>query len=284
MKARRAVLVSALAPLLVAPQAFRVSVDAVEVDVFVGRRNQAILGLSADDFLLYDNDELQTIERLEATGLPVNVVLALDTSHSVRGEKLDHLKSAARDLLGSLSPEDGAAVVTFSSVVEATTAFDPPLDPLFAAIDQAESFGSTSLNDGVFAALKLAEEVKHPLLVVFTDGDDRFSWLDGDAVLETARKSEAPIFSVMERGARRSFSSSRVFLRRLADLSGGKLYESSAADMGDAFRKILAEAKTRYVLTFFPKDPKPGWHDLRIELRGRGAEVRARRGYYYFER
>ena len=263
-------------------QEFRVNVTAVEVDAFVGRGGKAILGLTPADFELYDDDSLQTIERIETQGLPVRVILALDTSHSVQGKKLEHLKSAARALLEALEPEDGAAVVTFSCVVEGTVAFDGPLDPLFSAVEKARSCGSTALNDGVFAALKLSEGVDHPMIVVFTDGDDRFSWLDGDQVLETAGISEAPIFVVTPRSDQGSLRLNRALLRHLSDLSGGELYEArSTGELADIFREVLAKAKTRYVLTFVPTDPKPGWHSLRIKLKTRRAEVRARRGYYY---
>ena len=104
---------------------------------------------------------------------------------------------------------------------------------------------------------------------------------DGDQVLETARKSEAPVFSVTA-GDPESSRLNRVFLRRLSDLSGGESYEArSTEQLAGIFQEVLAKAKTRYVLTFVPKDPQPGWHSLRIEVKRRRAEVRARRGYYY---
>ena len=263
-------------------QSFRMDVTAVQVDVFVGKGGRAITGLNTEDFELYDNGALQPIEKVESVSVPVNVILVLDVSQSVRGQKLEYLKEAARAMLNGLEPKDGAALVTFSSVVQANTAFEGPRKPLFDALSASSGFGSTSLNDGLFAALKLAEDVDHPVVLLFTDGEDRFSWLSKDQVYRGFRRSEASVFIVATRQEAPRLHLTDHFFKELSSMSGGSFFEADSAErLPEIFREILAQLKTRYVLTFFPQgDSEPGWHELRVRLKNRRADVRARRGYY----
>jgi hypothetical protein len=52
-------------------------------------------------------------------------------------------------------------------------------------------------------------------------------------------------------------------------------------ELTDAYRKILSEVSTRYLLVFpRPPDARPGWHDLRVKVTGASdASVRTRSGY-----
>ncbi|HSF14041.1 MAG TPA: VWA domain-containing protein [Vicinamibacteria bacterium] len=263
------------------PQAFRVDVTAVQVDVFVGHGKNAVLGLAADDFEVHDNGVLQVVDRVEAKTVPVNALLALDVSHSVSGQKLEYLKRAATTMLNGLETGDGAALITFSSVIQVTRALDGSFARLNDEIDRTAGFGSTSLNDGLFATFKIAEEVERPFIVVFTDGEDRFSWLSKDQVYDAAKRSEATVFVVATKQTPPRFALTTDFFEELAQMSGGIFFEVDSSRLPEIFASILAQLKTRYVLSYHPRgDLEPGWHELEVRLRGRRATVRARRGYY----
>ena len=52
-------------------------------------------------------------------------------------------------------------------------------------------------------------------------------------------------------------------------------------ELRERFLKILFRVKNRYVLRFEPKGvTRPGWHELKVRLKGRRANIRARHGYY----
>jgi hypothetical protein len=72
-------------------------------------------------------------------------------------------------------------------------------------------------------------------------------------------------------------------LRTLTEASGGRLIETESVDrLQQIFVELLAEMKTRYLLTFEPPHPiRQGWHDIEVEVNVRGADVHARRGYFY---
>src|SRR5262245_43011431 len=97
-----------------ATQTFSTKVETVRVDVLVTDRRQPVLGLTAGDFEILDNGVQQTVDLVNYDQIPLNVVLALDMSQSVAGDRLDHLRAAGSALLDGLRMEDQAALVTFS--------------------------------------------------------------------------------------------------------------------------------------------------------------------------
>ena len=76
-------------------QTFRAGVDAVAVDVLVTRNGRPVVGLTADDFTVLDNDVPQQIELVLLEDVPITLLLVLDTSGSVRGAPLVQLRTAA---------------------------------------------------------------------------------------------------------------------------------------------------------------------------------------------
>jgi hypothetical protein len=73
-------------------------------------------GLTAADFELRDNGVVQTIDVADSD-VPVNAVLAPDTSASTAGQRQKDLIAASQALLDGLKPADRAALTTFSHAV-----------------------------------------------------------------------------------------------------------------------------------------------------------------------
>ena len=107
-----------------AQQTFRVSVDAVRVDVLVLDGNRPVGGLTAADFELSDSGVAQRIDAITFEDVPLSVMLALDASGSVRGAPLEHLKDAAAAVTGLLKPGDRAALLTFAEEVDSVLRLD----------------------------------------------------------------------------------------------------------------------------------------------------------------
>lgn len=96
---------------------FRSGAEAVRVDVLVTDGKAPIAGLTAQDFELFDNRVAQQIDAVAIEDLPVSMMLALDTSYSVRGAALEDLKEAATAALGALEARDRVALMTFSHAI-----------------------------------------------------------------------------------------------------------------------------------------------------------------------
>src|SRR5262245_45758372 len=254
---------------------FSTKVEAVRVDVLVTDKGQPVRGLGPADFDILDNGVPQQVDLVSFEQIPLNVILALDMSESVAGERLDHLRSAGQALLNGLKKDDQAALVTFRGDV--TLDADLSADPLKvrAALDRAEPAGETALVDGAYAAMVVGEsDVGRALLIVFSDGLDTSSWLQPDSVLETARRSDVVAYAV---------SVGRVkaeFLRDLTSFTGGRLFEvEKTANLRAIFLSVLDEFRQRYLVSYTPRGvAKDGWHRLTVKVK-RGGSVKARPGY-----
>jgi len=297
---------------------FAAGVNLVRVDVFASRDGRPLAGLTAEDFEVLDEGVPQRVE-LESAGGPVHAILLLDTSGSVAGERLRHLRAAAHAFADGLGSQDQSTLLTFSHDVRLASAPSLDREALRRALDEAQSGGGTALHDAVFSALQFDDPARgRGVVLVFSDGDDRLSWLDARRLREAARRTEASLYAVaLDEGtspaARDSVayvddanrlphrysgealsspgnvlrpSSSRrsrelpALLRDLAADTGGQVWRAEdGARLRAAFLQVLAEVKSRYLLRFDPSGRRPGWHTVEVKLKSRKGDVRARKGY-----
>ena len=275
------------------PPVFRTSVDTVRVDVSVLRDGQLLTGLGAADFEVKDDGVVQDVELVTGSERALQAVLVLDTSSSVAGRRLEGLKSAARSFLAGLSPEDAASVVAFSHRVHVLPPDPYDHEHLRAAVEGLSSGGATALNDAVFAGLLRSTTGRgRPLLLIFSDGQNRLSWLEQEQVLQAAREVDAVVHGIVATNeevqggsaARRKRGSDRPprvgLLWELAQLTGGTVLGAGDGDLTGAFQSILATAQSRYVLRYTPQGVKEaGWHSVQVRLKRGKGEVRVRSGY-----
>jgi VWFA-related protein len=256
---------------------FSAKTEAVRVDVLVTENGRPVLGLKPTDFELMDNGVSQQVDLASFVEIPLNVILTLDMSDSVAGERLGHLRVAGRALLDALKMDEQAALVTFSHVVTLGSGLTTDVDRVWAGIERAEPSGGTALVDASFAGIMLGEsDVGRSLVLVFSDGLDTASWLSPDSILDVARRSDAVVYGVTA-GARRHGD----FLRDLSELTGGQLYKvESTGNLAWIFVGVLEEFRLRYLISYSPRGvSKEGWHHIEVRVKRRGATVKARPGY-----
>jgi VWFA-related protein len=274
-----AALMASAPPVRARPQGgtFSVKVEAVRVDVLVTEGDRPILGLGPGDFELLDNGVPQQVDLVSFDQIPLNVILALDMSDSVAGDRLTRLQQAVGALLSKLHKDDQAALVTFSHRVALGAALGSNLAPMQQALLHVEGSGDTALIDGAYAGIMVGEgDVGRGLLIVFSDGVDTASWLTPESVLETARRSDVVAYGVSVRSR-----AAPDFLAELASRTGGRLREiERTANLSAVFLSILDEFRLRYLVSYTPRGVGPtGFHRLDVRVKGRKATVRARPGY-----
>ena len=254
--------------------------EEVRIDVLVTDNGKPVRGLNASDFEVLDNGVRQTVESASLLEIPASVILVLDMSGSVAGRLMDHLKKAGFDLLDKLREGERAGLITFNHAVTLNSTLTSDLPEVRRALEQAQpqSYGKTSLIDASYAGLIHAEsKADLPLIIVFSDGLDTSSWLTDEAVLESARRSDAVIYAVSA-----GRLPDRKFLRELTKITGGFLVEiESTGDLGSVFVNILEEFRQRYLLAYVPKGvEKAGWHELEVNVRDHQYDkISARKGY-----
>lgn len=267
-----------LVPVRAQQARFRSSADAVQVDVLVRSGGRPMAGLTADDFELRDSGVRQQIVALAFQDVPISLLLALDASTSLQGEALAHLKAAARAAIGALRPGDQAALLTFGDRLSLAPRWSTDRAALESAIDGLSAEGGTPLHDAVFAATALRQSAAgRTVLLVFTDGADTTSWLNAAETVRAAQQSDLVVTAVSTAepytvssaaDARSTFDRQATlrqwfkdeaalfpfaFLDTLTDETGGELlHTQSGRDLSRVFAQIVADFKSRYLLTYAP--------------------------------
>lgn len=296
------------ATLVLAQQQFRSGTIGVRVDVLVTSGQQLVRGLTAKDFELRDEGVVQAVSEVEIEQIPLNLILVFDTSSSVAGERLRSLLEAGEAVLGGLRTQDRVALLSFSTRVRLLAPLTPSRDQIRGALRDLQANGLTSLRDAAFAGLALRDaDPGRTLVLIFSDGTDTSSWLRSDAVIESAKRSDAVVYAVAipEQETRWTATSTTPmgrtlnpvvtvrpvtttveeagkFLDSVTEETGGRvLFASSHTDLRVTFEKTLAEFRDRYVLSYVPTGvPTTGWHRLDVKLKGKTGKVTARRGYF----
>ncbi len=279
---------------------FRAAVDAVLVDVEVLDGGRVVTGLATRDFELLDRGVPQAIEAGSLKDVPIDLTLLLDTSGSVEGRRLDRLKTGVRDTAQWLRPDDRWRVISVEHVLHEVVPMQAASKP--TAINALQAGGGTALYDAVIAGLlEPTTPGRRQMLVVYTDGDDASSITNAAAMLDVARLSDAEVHVVVPienaskqlEGSAGSavpiaadpgglFPNEDIFTQ-LTARTGGRLFIVDYEDsVGSAFKRIISEYRTSYVLQYTPTGvTREGWHDLTVRVKRPGRlQVVARKGYW----
>ncbi|MEP7011341.1 MAG: VWA domain-containing protein [Acidobacteriota bacterium] len=276
----------------------RVDVRLVEVPVVVtDRAGHPVRGLVREDFRLKRNGTAQEIAGFADAGdLPLTLALAVDSSASMF-LKLPRVERAARSLLtSSLASRDRALLIDFDSTPRLLARPTRDFLGVAEALSSLHADGGTALWSAVtFSLRELAGVAGRKALVVYSDGvgeEDPTSY--GDC-LRAARASGIPVYLILSSSisARKAGSLLREplgeKLERLAHATGGDAIFLDASlgadpgptdDLSSVYRRILAELRSQYVLTFYPPEgSSEAWQNLSVEVKKPGLSARALEGY-----
>jgi VWFA-related protein len=284
-------LVASLA--IVAPRAqqaptFRAGTTAVRVDAWVGRSDRRVFtGLSATDFRVLDNGVAQDVTDLQYGKLPIDVTIALDTSHSVTGRVLAELRDAITELMHDLGPTDRLKLMFFDERVIRAVDFTGDATQVDAALQSATAGGGTSLFDAISVALlSSSARDRRQLVMFFTDAADGNSTTNPKELAAVIDRTTATLAIVVPAGPNVIFTSAAIRDRisgftRLAARSGGQVITMTpTSNLATTFRSVLGDFRSEYVLYFTPRGVDSGGvHTLDVKVTRPGAIVRARSTY-----
>ena len=179
---------------------------------------------------------------------PLNVCLVLDRSTSMKGEKMDVLKSTAIQVLRNLRPQDILSVVTFSDRAEVIipAAYHQDRPRLEARIQMIQPSGATEIYQGLEAGVKElmrsidAKRINH--LILLTDGH---TYGDEQLCLALASKVAEHGIGISTMGIGQEWND--IFLDVLATRTGG-----SSAFIADPqeIKRLLLEKFNALVQTY----------------------------------
>jgi Ca-activated chloride channel family protein len=110
---------------------------------------------------------------LEIGTLPKDLLLVLDQSGSMEGEKFQQAQAAGRYILEHLNPEDRFNIFTLSTGVRSYSASLLPASEAGEAvrwIDQQAAAGGTDINRALREAVSTADRERPTCLIFLTDG------------------------------------------------------------------------------------------------------------------
>jgi VWFA-related protein len=251
-------------------------------------RNRIAPGLTADDFLVFEDATPQKIQHFSTFSkgdIPLTIALLVDTSASIR-DKLDYEKQTAAEFLRNIvrKEKDSALLIQFNSEVSLVHDFTDDPEELIPAISSLNAGGSTALYDAMFLAAneKLRGKTGRKVMVVITDGDDTVSEISRGTVIEMAQKQDVLIYGI---GIRSDYFPARFeVLKEFANQTGGRFISSRATtrELQGAFQLIGQELRSQYSLAYTSTNIKRdgAYRSIKVQCKRGGIRIRARKGYY----
>lgn len=258
---------------------FRSSVERVRLDVMVTDRGKPTPGLTAEDFEVKDNGRPVTGIEVAPIDEPVGVAIALDLGRSARADGLKELIAACEALGRALEPRDRAWLLTFNSTFALRVGPTNDTSALQRALADVTPGSGSAMWDTLFGGVSLAAgRPGRALVLLFTDGVDRSSWMSERKAIDVLRRADVVVSGIRPPGVLYGFNA----LEAAANATGGRvLYAQRGVKLDTQFIELLREFRTGYVISYPPAPPsKDGWHDVDVKLKGRRGTVRVREGYF----
>lgn len=304
---------------------FRSGVELINVTAtVVDGQGRFVPGLRAEDFLVYDDGEPQTITHFSNDRVPVSLGIALDTSGSMTSDKMAAARGAVERFMDTmLGASDEMFLFRFANTPQLVQSWTGERRLMSRALNDLSPGGGTALYDAVADAVPMAQSGRNPkkALVVISDGNDTGSTVSVSQLRTMIRESEVLVYAIGVDGEARDVyvrrppiqiplplpfpipgrrqprqpptgggvvwprnDNERVnagALRDITDDSGGRTeVVRGFGDLSGATARIADELTRQYYLGYASTGKKDGrWHSIRVEVRSRKVQVRARKGY-----
>jgi len=236
---------------------FQSRVDVVTVNATVtGRDGRFVGGLRQDDFTVFEDGQRREIVYFEDESTPVSLGILLDSSGSMgdnRGVKLN----LARDLISrlvtnDLQPSTEWMFARFTSTVVVAQEWTTDRAAIVQPLRETRAAGNTSLFDAIALSIPLVQEghFQKKALLVVSDEAETTSLVTREHTLREIGEHDVRVYSI-----------------------------DVKADARTAMARAADELRHQYLLGYATTAAKDGRrHAIRVEVRTRGASVRARRG------
>jgi VWFA-related protein len=160
------------------PVVFRSDVALVRVEAqVVDRSNRTIQGLGSRDFVLRESGKFQNIQGVDSENLPIDLVLLLDVSASMRPH-IQRVSAASHDALRQMRDDDRIAIMVFDRASRVRMGFRSSRDAEreLERVLQDETFrGGTDITLGMYDAADLLRRESRPearkAIIIVTDDE-----------------------------------------------------------------------------------------------------------------
>jgi Ca-activated chloride channel family protein len=278
-----------------APYVLKVNVKLVNVFANVTDATGAIVGgLTKSDFKVTEDGRPQEIAVFERESeLPLNLVLAIDTSGSVHKDLPLEQDAARKFVHALLRGQDQISLFEFSTEVRQVVPFTNQVSRIDRGLGSLRGGPATALYDAIYMASeklgKQAVEGKpaRKVLVLVTDGGDTADTVTYAQALEQALRGEVMVYSIIDvpiaASAGRDTGGEHALIT-LAEQTGGKYFYANEGGLDKAFAQVSEDLRTQYLLGYYPSKQPPGveFHRIKVTVPRAAAafDIRYRTGYY----
>lgn len=210
------------------------------------------LDLKNEDLKIVENgQEVKNfrVEKVDTIKEPIGVVLALDTSGSMKGEPIEAAKIATSLFIDEMRKIDKFAVVGFSDDIKVYSSFTKDRQQLKNSIAQVEAKGETSLFDGIDISIDQFKnlDIKYKYVVVLSDGMDTVSKLKYTDIINKAKKENVTIYSI----ALLSKDYNPANLSEISGSTGGEmLIAASTGELKELYGNISRKIRNQYKISY----------------------------------
>jgi tight adherence protein B len=210
---------------------------------------------------------------LEAVNLGASksVVVAIDTSQSMKGQAIADAAAAARAFVDAKAAGDRVSIFSFGRRALQLTGFSTSSAEADGVLQglTVDSSSGTALYDAVSVAAKALRVTTEPgrVIIVLTDGRDVSSSASLEAAVAAARKANASIYPI----GIESSDFDPAALQTLAKETGGTYHGAgSSAQLQEVYASIASELERTWRLGYVTS-ARPGDHVLlRVTTAGAG--------------
>ena len=251
--------------------------DAYDVKAYlsvVDEDGNAIKDLEIEDFTVTEDSQSVEITSLALVkDEPINIVLVLNNSRTMRGPAMAASIQAARAFVASRDANDQVAVLTYNDVNETIIDFTTDHQDVQDEIERIQAVSNTGacLYDAVYQAVQMAASLPggRRAIVLLTDGKDMSiqgtacSSMTVDDVIDAAAEGgmRVPIYT-LGLGTRVDEQD----LTRISTLTGGRYhYAEDNNRLEITFLHISDQFSSEYVLGYTSYS-EPGAHTLAVKV------------------
>jgi VWFA-related protein len=179
---------------------FKSGIELINVTATVSDEiGRFVPGLRQEDFVVYEDGTEVEVKQFSAERVPVSLGIALDTSGSMAGTKMEAARGAlARFADELLDRSDELFLYRFSSYPALVQGWTNDRQRLLSALDRMTPSGGTAMYDAVSEAIPLAQQGRNRkrALVLISDGNDTASRINRRDLKEQIRVSEVLVYAI----------------------------------------------------------------------------------------
>jgi Ca-activated chloride channel family protein len=198
--------------------------------------------------IIFNSPSVETIyavqELWQAARKDVNLVMLLDTSGSMRGNKIENMKEAAVQFVENMGDDDYISLIAFSTepqVIVSHVRIGDTRAKVINEIANLRATGDTTLFDAIGDGAQLASETARVdtanALVVLSDGEDTrsYRYRFDEALINAVLNSSATVFTIAY-----GSDADEATLSALATQANGNFYLGDEASIEDIYEEMSA--------------------------------------------